>query len=221
MADDVTERRFAKIEAENAAMRAELAEIKARGGRKVLPAPPVEPVVKISHPIAASTFVMPSDAELGSLREIVCTKYPQLGESAGLVWRGSREENEIEYFSTFKLAFLALGDMHRIEAPNRKRYVTHWSEEAEIWLRRRRGWAPTLRFGPFVTAVLAHGDIQFSGLFVDAQVLELGLSTYAGHAASGAWKKVLATGGLLPMSPAHMPMAPRSPARVIVGDHSW
>jgi hypothetical protein len=221
MKPDDIEKGFAELRAENAELRSKIAALEERGGRKVLPPPPLpEEGARVFYPVQPSTFVMPNDDELNRLQEIVCRKYPQLGDTGGPAFYGSKEERRADWFKQFNAAFLALGNMHRTKTPDHKRYASHWTEEAEIWLRSHGKPAPTLRFGPFVAAVLAHGDIRYSGLFVDGHVLELGLNTYVGRAASDAWKKVLETQKLLPMSLAHLPMAPPSPVRVIVGDHS-
>lgn len=161
-----------------------------------------------------SSFVMPSDAELNRLREIVGLHYPDLIDSSGPAFSGSKSARMQDWNDQFKLAFLALGNMRRLDQPDHKRYASHWIEEAEIWLR-PRGKSTTLRFGPFTAALLAHGDIPFSGLCMSGQVPEFGLSLYVGREARDAWRHVLSSGRILPMSAVKTPMAPAAPVRVV------
>jgi hypothetical protein len=65
-----------------------------------------------------------------------------------------------------------------------------------------------------VSAVLAHSDIAFSGLFMSGHVLELGLSEYLGRSATDRWRTLLKTREVLRGSPVRVPMAPLSPSRV-------
>jgi len=59
------------------------------------------------------------------------------------------------------------------------------------------GKSMTLRNGPFMCAVLAHGDIPYAGL---EKTIEIGLSEHhVGKPATDAWRRVL-NGSILPMS---------------------
>jgi len=92
-----------------------------------------------------------------------------------------------------RLSFIALTYFRRIPAPDHKRYVSHWLEEAEIVLG-SMGRSETLRFAPFACAVIAHGDIQYTALSLDGEPLSLGLSKDVGAEAKDAWKRVLDRG---------------------------
>jgi hypothetical protein len=139
---DAVERRFERLEAANAELKASNAALTAEVAAlkpKPVPAPkPIEPVVKISNPVQASSFIMPSDDELEQLADIVVEKYPQLGDTSGLVdygrYRPDPKEcadcEELEFSAQFKKSFRALGNMYRTEAPDHKRYVSHWIDLA-------------------------------------------------------------------------------------------
>jgi hypothetical protein len=176
---------------------------------------PVDPEgATLRYPVPPSKFVMPNDDELGRLRAIVCAKVPRLAVADGLIWRGDKEDNDAEHFKQFTAAFQALGAMHRTEMPDRKHYLHHWTDHCETWLK-GSGESTDLSFAPFVCACLAHGDVAYSGLFVDGEVLELGLNAYGiGRPAGDAWRRVLETGELLLPSPPAMRLAPASPSRV-------
>jgi hypothetical protein len=61
---------IAKLKSENRELKARLDALEERDGRKVLPAPPVEPAVKVTTPAPVSGFVMPTDDELDRLSTI-------------------------------------------------------------------------------------------------------------------------------------------------------
>ena len=156
--------------------------------------------------------------KLRRLRAIVCAKVPRLAVADGLIWRGSPEGNEVEYFNQFTAAFKAVGALHRTEAPDRKHYFHYWLDHCQAWLK-GSGESTDLSFAPFVCACLAHGDVAYSGLFVDGEVLELGLYAYGiGRPAGDAWRRVLETGEILLPSPPATRLAPASPSRVHIGD---
>jgi hypothetical protein len=223
MNSDDIEKGFAELRAENAELRSKIAALEERGGRKILPPPrPDEEGTKVTYLAPISSSTMPNDDELRELAEIVCAKYPAFWDCSNMgIHRASREENEAEWFKQFKASFRALGAMRRLESPDRKHYWHHHKDTAEYILR-ATGRPETLSFNPFMCACLAAGDVQFSGVGIDGAIVEIGLSEYIGRQASDVpWKHVLETGELLPMSPVRVPLAPPSPARVVVGNHSW
>jgi hypothetical protein len=176
---------------------------------KLAPKPP-EPmqVVGIDRPlpraaVAASGFLMPSDAELRQLMARVHAAHPKLADLDGLIERGDnaidaefidfRGDIRVAVFSKqFKLSFIALSHFRRVEEPDSRRYVSYWQEEAIDCLAGLGQASETLKFNPFVTACLAHGDVPFSGLHMGARVpLSLGLSRHSGAPAKDGWKRVL------------------------------
>ncbi len=71
----------------------------------------------------------------------------------------------------------------------------------------------TLKFAPFVTACLSHGDIAYTLLFLDGQPLSLGLSKFEGTEAKDGWKRVLDFGpaapvGAVDLAPSKFDQAP-------------
>jgi hypothetical protein len=224
---DAIDERFDRLErsnealcTENKTLRAKVAALEKRGSRKSI-VPPPRPLegTRVFYPIPPSCFTMPSDEQLCQLADIVIETYPAFGDTSGPAFHGSVDEREADWLSQFKLSFRALGAMKRLAEPDRKHYLSHHIDACEAHLR-VIGKSATLRGNPFMAAVLAWGDICFSGVGLQHEgvVVEIGLSEHVGRAASDAsWKRVLETGQLLPMSrPARQP-APRSPSRVIVG----
>ena len=112
----------------------------------------------------------------------------------------------------FAAAFTALGAMGRLEQP-----ASYFLDHATSWL---RSHGVCVDIGDaFTAASLGWGDVCWTDFRVDGQVLELGLNPWGiGRKASAtAWQRVLRTGELLAPSPPLLKLAPRSPARVIVG----
>jgi hypothetical protein len=142
---------IAALKSQVAALEARLDERDAKDSRKSIVRPPIGPIVRVTYPVAASPFVMPSDDELEQLVEVVTRKYPALGDTTGIVDYGRyrpdpeecAEREGLEYSSQFKTAFRALGNLHRTETPDRKRYVTHWVDLCEF-----KSPGATLRFSP-------------------------------------------------------------------------
>jgi hypothetical protein len=193
MKDD-TLTRIAQLESDLAALKAQVAP-----PVKAAPAMPEPEGTTVSFPVARSAFVMPSQEEFRRLRDIVFAKFPKLNVTEGLVFRGDAEQNEQEYFKQFCASFRALGALHRTEKPDRKRYVSYWIDACEDLLK-AVGNSTSISGLPFIAAVLAHGDISYSGLFTEGCVFEVGLNAYRmGRAPRDAWKQVLATGRILQM----------------------
>jgi hypothetical protein len=189
------------------ALQAQITELKARFDAKDAPPAPVKIAVKpledegtrVSYPTPRSAFIMPSGSELKQLCDVVFAKVPKLNQADGLVFRGTTEENNAEYFRQFCASFRALGALHRSEKPDRKRYLSYWIDACEDLLK-SMGNSTTLSGLPFLAAALSHGDIAYAGLFTEGCVPELGLNAYRmGKPPGDAWKRVLSTGHVLPM----------------------
>jgi hypothetical protein len=86
-----------------------------------------------------------------------------------------------------RLSFIALTYFRRTPAPDYKRYISHWTEEAEIILGTKGRRSETLRYAPFICAVLMHGDILYTALNLDGEPLSLGLSKDSGAPAKDGW----------------------------------
>jgi hypothetical protein len=184
-------------------------------------APPPEPmqVVGFDRPlpraaVPANGFKMPSDAELRQLMARVHAAHPSLADLDGLVERGDTaidaefinykgDIRKAIFAKQFKLSFIALSHFRRLEEADPRRYVSHWQDEAASVLAGLGQAGETLKFNPFVTAALAHGDIPYSGLGMGGRVpLSLGLSRHSGAAAMDSWRRVLDYGPLAMMGEA-------------------
>jgi hypothetical protein len=223
MDSDETEKRFAKLEAANAALARKVA--KAETSNAALRAeveslkpkapPPPRPIegTRVSYPVTPSKCGVPTDEELSRLREIVTRYDPALGDCSHMgIHRASQYQNETAWASEFRKSFMGIGRMYRLAEPDRKHYWYHFKDIVDT----------ALNFGPFVAAILAHGDVPWTDWRIDGQVLELGLSEYSiGREATDSWRKVLANRQLLAPSPPAVRMAPRSPSRVIVDHGGW
>jgi hypothetical protein len=176
------------------------------------PPDPIQ-VVGIDRPlpraaVPASGFKMPSDAELTRLMARVHAAHPSLADLDGLIERGDDaidaeflhvkgDLRKAVFAKQFRLALIALSHFRRIEEPDPRRYISHWQDEAAAILAGLGQAGETLKFGPFVTAALAHGDIPYSGLGMGGcQPLSLGLSRHSGAAARDSWQHVLNFGPL-------------------------
>ena len=142
-------------------------------------APPPPQMVGFDRPlpraaVAASGFKMPSEAELRQLMARVHAAHPKLADLDGLAERGDDAidadfinfKGDIRraiFAKQFRLAFIALSHFRRTEEPDMRRYVSYWQDEAASVLAGLGQPSETLKFNPFVTAALAHGDIPFCG----------------------------------------------------------
>jgi hypothetical protein len=205
-------------EARIAALELEFAELKKAAGKT--PPTPQQPVqdegVRITLVEERTTFVRPTLGELRKLHEIVCSKYPQFRPRSSPA-RFADQEAE-EFFQGFEWAFERLGNIGRIAAPDNRRYIGHWTEEARDWLRLHR---PTHRGNigaGFLAACVAHGDIPYVVGDADQGVVwTVGLTSFGGRQAADAWRKVL-DGQLMVPTPPERRFAPPSPAQVFVGE---
>jgi hypothetical protein len=110
--------------------------------------------------------------------------------------------------------------MRRLDRPDSKRYVSAHIEMGADFLA-RIGKQNELRVGPFMMACFCAGDVPISGVGIDGQSISVGLAEHAGKLANAdAWRAVLSSGRLPNQVEVRIPMAPRSPSRVVIGDHA-
>jgi hypothetical protein len=154
-------------------------------------APVVEPQTIVTYP--ETSVVMPTAAELKTLAEIVLKAYPEFGPRADDVEAGWRWEKQ------FENAFRAIARFGREDGLNAERYVAHWIEQAEDFLR-AAGRGSDISFSTFMAAALAAGDIPHNFPKADGEVVLLGLAiTGSGRPADpAAWRRVLRTKQLRP-----------------------
>jgi hypothetical protein len=185
---------------EIAELKSQIAELKSRFDAKDAPPAPVKsaqpkPIegAQIFYPAPVSNFVMPSPTELKQLCDIVLRKFPKLAPDMTDKWA---DNNEVKFAKQFAAAFRAVGQMHRTEKPDRKRYANYFVDHAEDLLRAQGASAEIGQ--AFLPACLAHGDVPISDWRIDGVVLEIGLSIYRiGRPATDAWRRVLSTGNTI------------------------
>jgi hypothetical protein len=161
-------KRLEAIERENAELRAKVAALEGRDGRKSIPAPP-EPAVKISTPAPAPVAedLFPSGKELQLLRDICARELPAFCNSDGYVAgrRGtiSKEENDFEFLLQFQRSILGISCLKMLPKPATKYTVSYFVEAARTELRARGKATNELRTAPF--AAMCLGRRRNSELF--------------------------------------------------------
>ncbi len=190
---DETEARFARLEAENAALRAKVAALEA-AAPKPKPVPPKpreeEGVRIIELPPDCGQFTKPSEAELRQLMRVVLAKYPTLAPDT----RFARdiEERERDFFNQFRAAFIGLASITRTDAVDYKKFASFWIDEAEANAR-ARGDSTTISLQPFIAAVVGHGDVAFTKFAESSDEKAFGLAIGGGGClATDRWHEVLA-----------------------------
>jgi hypothetical protein len=174
----------------------------------VPPRPPTERGVQIFHPPAQS-YPMPSAEQLHKLREIVHGHYPQLRPSFSKRWA---QEEETEDFRGFCLAFEFVGSLGRTPGTtDTKHYLVHWIDAASAWCRARSLSVTGITGGSFLTAVIAHGDIEFVLKDDHGKVPTVGLIEFGGVPSDDtAWRRVLASRQVpVPLGSDKPPLYPR------------
>jgi hypothetical protein len=215
---------IAALKSQVAALKARLDERDAEDSRKSIVRPPVEQQTKVIYPVTVSPIAQPSDGEFRRLKEICSKTYPMWCDSKGFVFGLARypdhEACDAEWFSQFKLAFLAISNMRRLDRPDPKRYVTAHIDMCAAFLARVGKWSE-LRVSPFMMACFCAGDVPIAGMGIDGQSISVGLAEHTGKLANAdAWLTVLSSGRLPNQVEVRLPMAPASPSRVIVDDRA-
>ncbi|MCJ2068307.1 hypothetical protein MKK75_05705 [Methylobacterium sp. J-030] len=150
------------------------------------PRPAAPEGMTVHTAIAGSGYVMPTEAQLRALHDMVVTTYPVLKDTAG------RLDGPDEPFRRFAAAFRALGAIGRAPALNRDRAANWWVDHAQERLA-GLGAVSDLNLASFTAAVVAHGDIPFRALDRFPYELEFGLVAHGGGRPAGdAWRRLLA-----------------------------
>lgn len=220
-----TQERIAKLERELAALKAEEA-------KKHPPSKPVDEPrgVTITTSVPQSSLIVPSDDELIRLAVIGIAAFPQFGPKyeLGLTDRimhhrfpnadikPDRERIDVDFRGGFKRAFLAAGAFYRTAEPCRTRFISHWADQANTWL--RSYGLPEIETNMLLLACVCHGDIPYT-VAGGGAVWELGVDVYSGKSAGDAWRGVLSSGSLRSASKPALPLAQRSPSRVFGGSY--
>jgi len=204
--------RIAALEAQAAAITAEIAKLKAE--RPAAPPPPPRDEVRIVAINDERSDGMPTLRELEKLYAAVRTLSP---------WPEALVDRYDDHrpFRGFSSAFRWVQNMPRAERPNGRVALSFWIDVCRSWLRARDSVASDLGANALILACYACGDISYCPADLQLGVTwEIGIIEYGGRPADPtAWRRIL-TGGasaiLPPSSPARR-MAPPSPVRVVTG----
>jgi hypothetical protein len=198
--------RLAQLEAQAAALQAEIAALKA--GAPVKPAaPPERRGVEIRQSITERSDG-PSYEELKRLLKVVQPMVP-----------GADKVNKYDpdtLLRGFASCFRRVSNLGRIPAPNPKYAISWWVDETKTWLRARNVVTTDVGGVAFVAAVIASGDIAYQMPDPTRGALfECALVPYGGKPAVGdAWRKVLA-GNVLPPVHSARAQVEHAPVRVL------
>ncbi|WP_316190376.1 hypothetical protein [Bradyrhizobium sp. SZCCHNS2096] len=158
-------------------------------------------MVRITHTPPTSSLVMPTEAELRKLIEVVYRARPDLD------LRAARDHRHLDHDREFRLAFLTVGAMGRIEGVDHGKAISYWADYARNILYEAGNHAE-VPGNILLAAALAHGD-------VDHARNALGLTwAESGRRAVDAWRNVLKTGKVLPPSPEQLSSS--RPGRVTI-----
>jgi hypothetical protein len=183
---DITTR-IAELEAEVAHLKIEC--------QKLRPPPP-NPTLKpcpdgrVTVSTVRTPVALPADNDLLRLMTIVTKRFPQLKPKFDTRWA---EQDERDYFASFRAAFFLLSFVVRGDAIDRKRDADYWMALGEQWLRAQQFNPCTLQLNSFVAAVVSQGDILFAPLDRFPFGLAFGLTGFtSSHCLPGRWREALA-----------------------------
>jgi hypothetical protein len=210
------EQRLAALESENKTLRSWLCALEPKPA--LAPKRPVEMQTQVTHPVDVSPIEQPTEAEFRKLKAACMRQYPDWCKAEGFVFQRARlpngpacrpdvEANNEEWFSQFKLAFLAISNMRRTDKPDLKRHVTAHIDAASALLA-RIGKKSELRLGPFLMAAFCAADVPIGGVGIEGASISIGLNEYVGKLpCPDAWKTVLSSGKLPAQYPVARPLA--------------
>jgi hypothetical protein len=177
--------RIAELEARLLQAETELASL--RPAPKQAPAPYIEQgtTVALHQPAFVQPEDFPSQSDLDSLLRIVLSEYPKLAPADDLD----------KYKSSFRMSFLSLCHIRRRDGIDKQRHMSFWRDLGQDTLA-SLSIPAKLELAPFVAAVIAHGDIDYThpnheqNFSMSAGLIFGGV----GRAYSGVFKKVLEAG---------------------------
>ena len=200
------EKRLAAVEAENVALKAELAALQLLlpANKPALPQR-AAPQVRVTNPLPR--VALPNEEQCRQLCEIVFDRYPSL--------RPRRGEEE-EFAAEFRAAMRFVEHHGRRAAPDHGLGVGWWIDTARVWLSQHAGGNSLVGGNAFVAAIVAAGDVPYSD--PGEPGFAIGLQhTGGGIEASARWHTVLATRRLLDPAPPERPKPVFSPVSVAGG----
>jgi len=142
---------------------------------------------------------MPKNSDGRILFDKVLRQFPELAERGGS--RGSQVGDE-DPFNRFLAALCWIGQLGRLEEPNRRYAVSWWVDGGNDWLH-SWGMPRKLQGGDFIIAAIAWGDVSYvvPDRGIGQAHWEFGLVAYPHSGklpAPDAWKRVLTEGLLAP-----------------------
>jgi hypothetical protein len=195
--------RLAALEAQAAAITAEIAKLRAE--RPAPPPPPPRDEVRIVELNTERTSGMPNLAQMQKLYDVVRRRLPE-----------QKSHDPDRPFRGFCAAHRYISNCGRIAAPNNKYALGWWLDDMTQWLRQRGAMTIDITGSSFIAAVYASGDVLFvphNGDLGHTWEFSLMPPNHGGKPATDAWKLVLNGSVLAPSQPAQR-FAPLSPARV-------
>jgi hypothetical protein len=203
--------RLAQLEAQAAALAAEIAMLKA-GQAAPAPRQRDERSFSVTPLLIERADGMPNLRELEKLFAAVKHLAP---------WPLADRYDERKPFRGFCSCLRWLSNKGRTDFPNPKFALSFWLDQCRGWLRDRGSMAGDIDANSLIMAVFAAGDIKFLPANAElGHLWEIGVSEYSGRPASpDAWRRVLTQGAaaiLPPSAPARRVEAP-SQVRIYVG----
>ena len=146
-------------------------------------------MVRIVPKPPSSSLVMPSDAELHKLVEIVYRARPDLD------LRRDPDQRHLRHDHEFAVTFHMLGALGRTEQVDHGKALSYWCQVVRESLSDYYGITVEVPGNILLAAALAHGDVPYGRNAMGLRWFE------AGRPATDAWRTVLKTGQLLKPSP--------------------
>lgn len=146
-------------------------------------------MVRIYHAPPTSTLVTPADAELRKLIDVVYRVRPDLDLRADPYFK------QLDHDRTFRLAFVTVGAMGRLDRVDHGKALSYWADYARNLLAEAGNEAVEIPNNILLAAALAHGDVAHARNALGLTWVE------TGRRAVDAWRGVLKTGKILPPSP--------------------
>ncbi|MGJ4997837.1 hypothetical protein ACQR0Z_25670 [Bradyrhizobium sp. HKCCYLS3077] len=145
-------------------------------------------MVRIYHAPPTTTLVMPSEAELRKLIDVVYRARPDID------LRADREFKHLDHDRLFRSAFLTVGAMGRLDRVDHGKAISYWADYARNLIAEAGNELVEIPSNILLAAALAHGDVYYSRNALGLTWVE------TGRRAADAWRGVLKTGKILAAS---------------------
>jgi hypothetical protein len=198
--------RLAQLEAQAAALQAEIAALKGHAPKPA--APPEKPRGTTVRELLTERSDGPSLVEARKLFQIVKPYAP---------WPLADRYDEDRPFRAFSAAFRWVQNTGRQDTPNSKVNLSFWLDSARQWLRQRNAVGGEVDANSIIMAVMASGDVVFQRADMSqGRTWEIGLVLHGGRPASAdTWRQVLSTGTIRPSVHSARALQEHMPVRVL------